>query len=230
MINEADTKLNHIAFIMDGNGRWAKKRGLAREAGHKAGAANFRKIVDHCRAVGIKTVTAYAFSTENWSRPAGEVAAIMRLIDDYIKEAERDRVKNKIRYVFLGDKSALAPDLREKTLHLEELTRDCPLTLNIALNYGGRAEITNAVNELIAEGRTSVTESDIASRLYTAHSGDPDFIVRTGAELRLSNFLLWQSAYAELYFTETLWPDFTVGQLDDAINEYYRRQRRFGRV
>lgn len=225
-----DSHLNHIAFIMDGNGRWAQARSLPREAGHGVGARTFKKIVTLCRDYGIKTVTTYAFSTENWKRPEGEVREIMRLLDTYIKEAEDDNEKNHIRYNFLGDKSALGNELCEKCEYLEKLTKDSILTLNIALNYGGRAEIVHSVNELIAEGRGSVTEDDIASKLYTAGYPDPDLIVRTGGEYRLSNFLMWQSAYSELYFTDCLWPDFDDMELRRAIVEFSKRKRRFGGV
>ncbi len=223
-----DDRLKHIAFIMDGNGRWAQKRSMPREYGHKVGAEVFKKIVRYCGDIGIKTITAYAFSTENWSRPASEVQAIMRLLDDYIAEAERDNEKNRIRYVFLGDKAALLPELREKMEYLEKLTAENELLLNIAINYGGRAEITSAVNRLIAEGKTELTEADISGALYTHHCPDPDLIVRTANELRLSNFLLWQAAYSEFYFTKTLWPDLTEADIDRAIENFYARQRRFG--
>lgn len=223
-----DERLSHIAFIMDGNGRWAQNKGLPREYGHKAGAEAFRRVIRLCGDAGIKAITVYAFSTENWSRPEREVRAIMELLDEYIREAERTDEENGIRYVFLGDKQALAPDLRTKAEHLETLTRENKLLLNIALNYGGRAEITTAVNQLIKEGYTSVTEADIASHLYTSHCADPDLIVRTANEYRLSNFLLWQAAYSEFYFTPTLWPDFGEEELGEAIRSFYARKRKFG--
>ncbi|MBQ5757472.1 MAG: di-trans,poly-cis-decaprenylcistransferase, partial [Clostridia bacterium] len=197
------TGLRHIAFIMDGNGRWATRRALPREAGHKTGADTFKKVVRLCGDIGIEAVTVYAFSTENWKRPAGEVNAIMRLLDSFIKDAEEGNEENNIRYVFLGDKNGLAPVLAEKCTALEKLTANNRLLLNIALNYGGRAEITAAVRKLVLDGRSDVTEADISEALYTAHCPDPDLIVRTAGEYRLSNFLLWQSAYTELYFTDT---------------------------
>lgn len=224
-----DTGLTHIAFIMDGNGRWATAKGLPREAGHSVGVKTFKKTVSRCRDYGIKTVTTYAFSTENWKRPENEIREIMRLLDTYIKEAEDDNEKNRIRYIFLGDKSRLDPRLSEKCSYLENLTRDNPLTLNIALNYGGRSEITQACNALIAKGN-AVTEEDISDMLYTRESPDPDLIVRTGGEYRLSNFLLWQAAYAELYFTDCLWPDYDDIELRRAILEFSKRKRRFGGV
>ncbi len=224
-----DTGLSHIAFIMDGNGRWATGRGLPREAGHSVGVKTFKKTVTLCRDYGIQTVTTYAFSTENWKRPENEIREIMRLLDTYIKEARDDNEKNRIRYIFLGDKAGLDPRIQEKCTFLEDLTHDNPLTLNIALNYGGRSEITQACNALIAKGK-AVTEEELSSQLYTRESPDPDLIVRTGGEYRLSNFLLWQAAYAELYFTECLWPDFDETELRRAILEFSGRKRRFGGV
>ncbi len=224
-----ESGLSHIAFIMDGNGRWATSRGLPREAGHSVGVKVFKKTVTLCRDYGIKTVTTYAFSTENWKRPENEIREIMRLLDTYIKEAQDDNEKNRIRYIFLGDRTRLDPRIQEKCTFLESLTRDNPLTLNIALNYGGRDEITQACNALAVKGST-ITEEDIASHLYTRESPDPDLIVRTGGEYRLSNFLLWQAAYAELYFTDCLWPDFDDIELRRAILAFSGRKRRFGGV
>lgn len=224
------SNLRHIAFIMDGNGRWAKKRSLPRESGHKVGAKTFKKIVRYCGDIGIDTVTVYAFSTENWSRPAREVNAIMRLLDDYIKDAADSDGENHIRYIFLGDKEALGKELADKCRYLEELTKGNRLTLNIALNYGGRAEIVHAVNSLISEGKTEVSEADITSSLYTHASPDPDLIVRTAGEIRTSNFLLWQSAYSEYYFTDVLWPDFDREDVNKAIIDFASRKRNFGGV
>ena len=223
-----DERLSHIAFIMDGNGRWAKKRGLIREYGHIEGAKNFKRIVRYCGDVGIKTVTVYAFSTENWSRPENEVNRLMSLLLNYIDDALSQLEENQIRFVFLGDKSVLSKELRERACELEEKSVGYPLTLNIALNYGGRAEIVHACNSLIAEGKTSVTEQDICSRIYTKNSPDPDLIVRTGGDFRISNFLLWQSAYSEFHFTKTLWPDLDKKELDSIIRNFYGRHRRFG--
>ena len=223
------TSLKHIAFIMDGNGRWATKRNQIREMGHRAGAENLKKIVRLCGEIGIHAVTVYAFSTENWKRPAMEVNAIMQLLDRFIKDAKEDNDKNKIRYVFLGDKSGLAPALADKCTELEQLTENNPSLLNIALNYGGRAELVYACRKL-AERGGEITEADVSAALYTGHCGDPDLIVRTAGEYRLSNFLLWQSAYAELYFTDTLWPDFSETDLSAAVMEFSRRKRRYGGV
>jgi len=226
----ADSGIRHIAFIMDGNGRWANNRGLPREAGHGVGSRVFKSTVTLCRDWGIKTVTTYAFSTENWKRPPQEVKEIMRLLDVYIKEAEDDNEKNGIRYIFLGDKERLGEELCAKCRYLEELTCENELTLNIALNYGGRDELVRAVNSLIAEGKTKICEEDISSHLYTKDSPDPDLIVRTGGEIRLSNFLLWQSQYSELYFTDCLWPDFDEEELAKSIITFSKRKRRYGGV
>lgn len=223
------TSLRHIAFIMDGNGRWATGRNQIREMGHRAGAENLKKIVRLCGDIGIHAVTVYAFSTENWKRPVLEVNAIMQLLDRFIKEAKEDNDKNKIRYVFLGDKDGLSPALADKCRELEDLTKDNPSLLNIALNYGGRAELVHACRKL-AERGCEITEADVSAALYTGHCADPDLIVRTAGEYRLSNFLLWQAAYAELYFTDTLWPDFSETDLREAVMEFSRRKRRYGGV
>jgi undecaprenyl diphosphate synthase len=222
--------LSHIAFIMDGNGRWARKRSLPREAGHKVGAATFKKIVRYCGDIGIDYITVYAFSTENWSRPKSEVDSIMRLLDDYIKTARDTDDENHVKYIFLGDMSALEPELQAKCSKLEELTVNNKTTLNIALNYGGRAEIVHAVNEALANSVQKITENDIENHLYTAGSPDPDLIVRTAGEIRISNFLMWQSAYSEFYFTDVLWPDMNSDEVDRAIIDFSKRRRNFGGV
>lgn len=222
--------LRHIAFIMDGNGRWASRRLLPREAGHRAGAENFKKVVRWCGNMGIPAVTVYAFSTENWKRPSTEVNAIMRLLDSFILDAKNEKDIHGIRYVFLGDTDGLPLDLSEKCRELETLTAKNSLLLNIALNYGGRSELVHAVNRLLEAGAKNVSESDISNALYTAHTADPDLIVRTAGEYRLSNFLLWQSAYAELYFTDILWPDFDFDALCDAVREFSQRKRRYGGI
>ena len=222
-----DENLSHIAFIMDGNGRWAKSRGLPRKLGHKQGAIAFEKIVRECSRLGIKTVTVYAFSTENWKRPKEEVDAIMELLLSYVERAESE---DGTRYVFLGDKSVLREDLRLKMEHLERVSINREYTLNIAFNYGGRAELVNAFNELSREGKTEITEDDINTHLYTKSSPDPDLIVRTANEYRISNFLLWQCAYSEFYFTNVLWPDFDEKELHKAIKSFYQRKRNFGGI
>lgn len=222
---KVDNRLKHIAFIMDGNGRWAKSRAMPRQVGHKYGAKAFEQTVRNCHDFGIKIVTVYAFSTENWSRPEKEVKAILELLDGYIEQAKNE---NDIRYVFIGDKSAVSEELRNKMIELEALSIDNENILNIAFNYGGRAEIVNACNSLIESGKKQITEADIGKNLYTNHCPDPDLIVRTANEYRLSNFLLWQCAYSEFYFTKTLWPDFDKKELYNAIMSFYRRKRRFG--
>lgn len=222
--------LKHIAFIMDGNGRWATKKSLPREAGHARGASAFRNILHVCEDFGIETVTVYAFSTENWSRPKKEIDALMNLLEEYIAEAARDNEKNNIRYYFLGDKDGLGEKFSERCKRLEKMTENNKFILNIALNYGSRAEITTAVNKLLREGREMVTEADISASLYTSHCADPDLIVRTAGEYRLSNFLLWQAAYSEIYVTDVLWPDFGRDELIKAIVDFSKRKRKFGAV
>ena len=225
-----DENFRHIAFIMDGNGRWAKKRGMPREYGHKVGSATFKKICIYCCDIGFRAVTVYAFSTENWKRPQHEVDAIMGILDDYLEELKRDYKQYRNRFKFIGDLSVLTPSLREKIAYVETLNTEFDQILNIALNYGGRAEIAHAFNTLAAEGKTSVTEEDISRAVYTVESGDPDMIVRTGGDLRISNFLLWQAAYAELYFTDKLWPDLTTDDVDRIVKDFYSRKRRYGGV
>lgn len=222
-----DESLSHIAFIMDGNGRWAKARALPRKMGHRQGAIAFEKIVRECSKIGIKTVTVYAFSTENWKRPKEEIDAIMELLSSYIDRAEDEKGT---RYVFLGDKSVLSEDLRTRMEKLERESEGREYTLNIAFNYGGRAELVNAFNELASLGKTTVTEEDISSHLYTRDSKDPDLIVRTANECRISNFLLWQCAYSEFYFTDVLWPDFDEKELHKAVKSFYKRKRNFGGI
>ena len=222
--------LNHIAFIMDGNGRWAKKRGMPREYGHKVGAKVFRNLVEYCGDIGIGCVTVYAFSTENWKRPENEVKSIMNLFREYLDDAIRTMMEKDIRIVFLGDKSIFPDDIRETMIGIERDSRGNGRRLNIAMNYGGRDEIVHAVNQLIAEGVHDVTEEMISRKLYTLDAPEPDLIVRTGGELRTSNFLMWQGAYSELYFTDILWPDLKESDVDDAVREFNRRNRLFGGV
>lgn len=227
----------HLGIIMDGNGRWAKKRGLPRSAGHAAGAQNFRKITRYCSQIGIRYLTVYAFSTENWSRPQEEVSALMRLFRQYLEEALRDFRDDDIVVRFLGDISAFSAPLRELITETQELSASrSGMVLNIAMNYGGRAELTHAFQDLarrVQEGSLrpeDITEERISSALYTAGQPDPDLIIRPSGEHRTSNFLLWQSAYAEFYFTDVLWPDFTKEELDRALVSYQKRSRRFGGV
>ena len=225
----------HIAIIMDGNGRWARRRGLPRTAGHAAGAETFRRVATWCKDIGLEYLTVYAFSTENWKRPQQEVEAIMDLLDKYLLEAiermERDRVK----MAFFGDTSVLSPRLRsliEETAEISSRFEGCQV--NICLNYGGRDEIVRAARryaEDFKEGRAGeLSEELFASYLYSDGVPDPDLIIRPGGELRLSNFLMWQSAYSELYVTDVLWPDFDEGEMKRAIAAYQSRSRRFGGV
>ena len=221
--------LRHIGIIMDGNGRWATSRGLVREAGHRVGAEAFKRAVEHCIARGISLVTVYAFSTENWKRPQSEVDGIIKLLVEYLTDSISNGTKN-CRINFIGDRSRFSPDIQKLMSDSEEKTKDGCYGLNIALNYGGRADIVTAVNSLIAEGKTEITEEDISNALYTKGQPDPDLIIRTGGEMRLSNFLTWQSAYSELWFTKKLWPDITGKDIDEAIAFYETRHRRFGDV
>lgn len=227
-----EINIKHIAFIMDGNGRWASKRGLPREFGHRKGAEAFRKVLDYCGELGISATTFYVFSTENWKRPKAEVDALMKLLDEYLDEC-KDTIMKKddgIRFIFIGDKSIFISSIRQKMEELETLTKDKKRIVNLAINYGGRDEIVYAFNNLIAEGKDKANEDDISNAIYTKDSPPLDMIVRTGGDIRISNFLLWQAAYAELYFTDTLWPDFSKKDVDKAINEFNNRNRRFGGV
>ncbi len=219
----------HVGIIMDGNGRWAKKRGLPRTLGHKAGGEAFVKIVTECRKIGIKCLTVYAFSTENWKRSESEVTALMSLMKEYMVRYTDDLVKNGIRLRILGDLSRFESTTVDEINKRIELSKNNDgMTLCIALNYGGRAELTTAVNKLLRSGKQEITEQDISDALYTASLPDPDLIIRTSGEQRTSNFLLWQSAYSEYYFTDVLWPDFDEKELRKAIEEYSKRNRRFG--
>lgn len=227
----------HIGIIMDGNGRWAQKRFLPRSAGHRAGAQNFRTITRYCSKIGIKYLTVYAFSTENWSRPMEEVGALMRLFKEYLEEALRDFMDENIRVRFIGDVSAFPQELQELIQEVEEASAPkTGMVLNLAMNYGGRAEITRAAKAFaqdVAQGKVQpedLTEESFSRYLYTGGQPDPDLIIRPSGEERLSNFLLWQSAYAEFVYFDILWPDFKTKDLDEAIAIYSSRQRRFGGV
>lgn len=227
----------HIGIIMDGNGRWAKKRNLPRQAGHAYGAKVFRTIVKHCEKRGIGYLTVYAFSTENWARPQEEVDAIMNLLRDYLKESLRDFKKENIRTRFICDRGPLAPDIQELMEEAEASTAHKDgMTLNIAVNYGGRHELVHAMRRMASEaaqGRLNpdeITEDRVSDYLYTAGQPDPDLILRPSGEYRLSNFMIWQSAYAEYVFQDVLWPDYTTEALDAALKEYAKRNRRFGGI
>ena len=223
---------DHIAIIMDGNGRWAKKRGLPRTAGHSAGAKTFQNIARYCNKIGIKYLTVYAFSTENWKRPKDEVDAIMKLLHDYLVDSVNFKDEN-IKVKFLGDLTRLSDELNVLIADAENNSKDATgLNLNIALNYGGRDEIVNAVKKLAARGAdlTALTEQELSDNLYTSGMPDPDLIIRPSGEYRLSNYLIWQSAYAEYWFSDVLWPDFKPKHLEKAIDDFNHRNRRFGGV
>ncbi len=227
-LKRVSSDLKHIAFIMDGNGRWAKARGKRREYGHTEGAKAFERVVEYCDKVNFEAVTVYAFSTENWKRPKEEVEKIMSLLEKYLDRLLSSLSEYNVRVKFIGDREPLSEKLKAKMQKAESSTEGKRMLLNIALNYGSRAEITAAVNKLIASGVSSVTEDDISRALYTADVSEPDLIVRTAGEQRLSNFLMWQAAYSELYFTEVLWPDISDADVEKAINNYYKRTRRYG--
>ncbi len=220
----------HIAIIMDGNGRWAKKRGLPRTAGHKAGAETFRDIATYCRELGVEYLTVYAFSTENWKRPKDEVDTIMELLEQYLQEAINTMERDHIRLKILGDTAALSPQLQQMVAQTNAISTHYEgFQANICLNYGGRSEILWAAR-LCAEAGEEWTEENFGKYLWSAGIPDPELIIRPSGELRLSNFLLWQCAYSEFYFCDTLWPDFDRAALDRAIIDYQGRDRRFGGV
>ena len=220
----------HIAIIMDGNGRWAKKRGLPRTAGHKAGAETFRDIATYCRELGVEYLTVYAFSTENWKRPKDEVDTIMGLLEQYLQEAIDTMERNHIRLKIWGDTAALSPKLQQMVAQTNTISTHYEgFQTNICLNYGGRSEILRAAR-LCAEAGEEWTEENFDKYLWSAGIPDPELIIRPSGELRLSNFLLWQCAYSEFYFCDTLWPDFDRAALDRAIIDYQGRDRRFGGV
>lgn len=225
----------HIGIIMDGNGRWAKQRGLPRTAGHKAGAEAFRRIANYCRTLGVKYLTVYAFSTENWKRSTEEVSGIMVLLRRYLEEALKDMEKNHVRFCFFGDLSRLSPELRKLCLDAQSRSAEYhEVQVNFCLNYGGRDEIVRAVRACaadVASGKRraeDLTEDVFEGYLDSAGVPDPELIIRPSGEQRISNFLLWQSAYSEYVFMNVLWPDFKPEDLDAAIAEYQRRNRRFG--
>lgn len=231
-----EKSLNHIGFIMDGNGRWAQKRGLPRKFGHREGAKTFRKIADYCREIGIPYISFYAFSTENWKRPADEVDALMKLFDEYLDEID-DFANRNTRIIFLGSKEPFSESLRKKMISAEERSKNMTgCTMMLALNYGGRDDIVYAAKkcaELARDGFMDVSdinERTFESFLYTRNAPPVDLVIRPSGEYRLSNFMIWQCAYAEYYFSDILWPDFKTSDLDKAIDEYYKRNRRFGDV
>ena len=227
----------HIGIIMDGNGRWAKKRGLPRSAGHSAGADSLKKIVTECNKMGIKYITVYAFSTENWKRPKEEVDYLMNLLMDYLKNAETTLAGENVVIKAIGSRKELSDELCEQIKKTEEFTENNDgIVMNIALNYGSREEIVNSVKKIcknVQNGECSIEDINsemISDNLYTASQPDPDLIIRTSGEERISNFLLWQLAYSELWFTDKLWPDFNINDLHQAIIDYQNRNRRYGGV
>ena len=227
----------HVAIIMDGNGRWAKNQGLPRLAGHNAGMKAMKKIVDHSDKLGIRYLTVYAFSTENWKRPEEEVGALMGLFKQYLKDALEDLLNDDIKIRFLGDTSMFSADLQELIAETIETGKTrTGMVLNLAMNYGSRAEITRAAQNLAEQVKngtlqpSEITEQMLSDHMYTYGEPDPDLIIRPSGECRLSNFLLWQSAYSELIFMDVLWPDFTTEDLEHCLDEYAKRNRRFGGV
>ncbi len=220
---------SHIAVIMDGNGRWANRRSLPRVAGHKAGIQPVRNSVETCARLGIDFLTLYAFSVENWKRPRHEVETLWRLLRIYMRSELPNLMRNNIRLSAIGRLSAL-PEMVQDELRdaVKATSGNTGLQVNLAINYGGRAELTDAINRMLKEGLTSIDENSVSDYLYTAGQPDPDLLIRTSGELRISNFLLWQIAYAEIYVTETLWPDFNRTELLRAILDYQKRDRRFG--
>ena len=235
-LSEKPKPPRHIAIIMDGNGRWAKQRGLPRTAGHAAGAEAFRRIANYCRTLGVEYLTVYAFSTENWKRSADEVAGIMKLLRRYLEEALRDMEKNRVRFRFFGDLTKLSPELQALCDRAQKQSEDYDVQVNFCLNYGGRDEIVQAARRFardVADGKCQpeeLTEKAFSAYLYSSDVPDPELIIRPSGEKRTSNFLLWQSAYSEYVFMNVLWPDFSPEDLDAAIEEYHRRNRRFGGV
>lgn len=227
----------HIAIIMDGNGRWAKKRGMPRKAGHAAGAETFRTVATFAKELGLEYLTVYAFSTENWKRPEDEVASIITLLEKYLHEAIETMARDKVKMAFFGDLTPLSPELRELCRQTAEISKGYDgCQVNICFNYGGRDELVRAARAFArdcAEGKTSpdlLSEEQFSGYLYSAGVPDPDLIIRPSGEVRISNFLLWQSAYSEFYFTDVLWPDFSKEELLRAIADYQHRSRRYGGV
>ena len=236
LLPDADKFPRHIGIIMDGNGRWAKKRMLPRSAGHAAGSENFKTIARYCNKIGIEYLTVYAFSTENWKRPKAEVDGLMDLLRKYLKDSTNFKAEN-IRLRFIGELSALPEDIRELMRQAEYDSKDATgLVVNMAVNYGGRDEIVHAVKAIcrdVQNGTLSIdeiNESTVSKRLYLSDEPEPELIIRPSGELRLSNFLVWQSAYAEFWYSDVLWPDFKPHDLDKALRDFAKRDRRFGGV
>lgn len=238
-LSESNTEKNlpvHVGIIMDGNGRWAKKRGRPRQFGHREGAKTFKKITEYAKELGIKYITFYAFSTENWKRPKEEVDTIMKLFDEYLDDV-RQHIKKNVRVMFIGDRLKLSESLQNKMNKLEEESKHhSVMTLILAVNYGGRDEIINGIRKIADMAKdgfinsSQIDEDFVSSNLYTSGLPDVDLIIRPSGELRMSNFLIWQSAYSELYFSDVLWPDFSKTDFDKALESYSSRSRRFGGV
>ena len=227
---EGSSLPRHVAIIMDGNGRWATARGKKRTYGHKVGSANVDAIVSHAFSRGVYALTLYAFSAENWLRPKEEVGSLMKLLKSYLVKFAKKLYANNIKLKVIGGRKELSEDLVSAICEVEKKSENnTGGILNIAINYGGRQEIVNAVNLLVKDGK-EVTVDALSGALYTAESGEPDLIIRTGGEYRLSNFLLFQGAYSELYFTDVLWPDFNETEFDKALEDFSKRKRRFGKV
>ena len=226
-----ETKIpNHIAIIMDGNGRWAKERGLNRTAGHEEGAITVRKITSYCANIGVKYLTLYAFSTENWERPKLEVEFLMKLLERYLRKELSVYLENNIRFKAIGDLNRFSKSLQNTIFETQNKTANCSgLTQVLALNYGSKNEIIRAIKKL-NEQNLEVNEANLESCLDTAGMGDVDILIRTSGEIRLSNYLLWQNAYAEMFFTQTYWPDFSKAELDDILSDFSKRERRFGAI
>ncbi len=224
MVND----LNHLAIIMDGNGRWAERQGKRRSTGHEQGAKNVRVITEYCAKIGVRYLTLYAFSTENWKRPKTEIEFLMKLLSRFLKKELKTLIENNICFDVIGDISKFSKSLQKTILHVKSETSNCTgMTQVLAINYGSRDEIVRAVNQAIKKG-VKIEEKDINKLLDTSSFPDVDLLIRTGGDQRLSNFLLWQSAYAELFFTSTLWPDFSSGELETILSKYRTTSRRFG--
>lgn len=225
-----DERLDSVAIITDGNGRWATRRGKLRSDGHIEGAKRIQPVLETFRRIGVHNVTMYAFSTENWKRPKEEVNVIMKLVHKYLIEVVEEKLKVDKDFCvrFIGDLTPIPEPLKSKCIEIENKAKDRPFTVNVALNYGGRDEIVHAANAAFADGHTTLTEEILARYMYTGNTPDPDLVIRTGGNFRISNFLLWQSAYSEFVITDTLWPDFDGAELRKCMSEFYKRHRRFG--
>lgn len=221
----------HIAIIMDGNGRWAKSKGMPRIYGHREGVKTVRKILKKAQSMNIKYLTLYAFSTENWKRPKEEVNGLMKLFKEYLKKEKKELDKNNVKLIFSGSREGVNKDLLEEMDNcVEFLQKNNGITLNLAFNYGGRREIIEAVNKVIAQNKEKISEEDFSEYLYHGEVPDPELVIRTSGEFRISNFLLWEIAYSEFYITEKMWPEFSEDEFENAVDYYRKRDRRFGGV